>query len=332
MPKTMSKELITRVALDLFTGDSSIETHQTIIETFFGGKVFTLDALTESNWFRGIGVHCDEQLRDQILQLMKERRAHEIANRPSRNPSVVFLSSNPASKSAKPISSPPEWVRSEEEILQRLESPENADELESAILAAEITEFDDKNIPRLLKSLEAFIATHRFTVDEEEITNLGCAIRKFAMNMDSTQLDEYVDWLAPAEAKSVHNRVELELVKGLLWRLSCEPFEPAGEYAKTKETLTDVANGYLSPRLIFQKNYVSIAICSVAALFVLHSHAKDEVAISQLFTSVKQLDRDWISELVEDEIVELIDAISEHDARLRESLSNSFEVTKPHLF
>lgn len=333
MPKT-KKEIISRPDLDLFVSETNIEVSHTIIETY-DGNVFTLDALVgESKWLRGIGFHCDEQVRDQVLALMMERRTQQLANRPPRNPSVILLSSNPASKSSSnDLPTPPEWIGSHEEILQRLESDQTTkDELEKAILAAEITDFSHEEVERLLVSLGRFIEQNRFATDDPTMVLLGCAIRKYALNMPSQQLEQYVDWLAMGETRAVCNRVELELVKGALWRLCYEPFEAAGDYPKTKETLKEIVDGYLNPRLIFQENNVSTAACAVTALFVLHGISSDEESISTLFGKVKELDRDWISELIEDDIAESVDAIAEHDSQLSERLSTFFENAKANLF
>ena len=71
---------------------------------------------------------------------------------------------------------------------------------------------------------------------------------------------------------------------------------------------------------------------AVAALFVLHGMSEDETSIEKLMKKVKKLDRDWISELVQDNIEETNDAIAEYDPPLGEKLSDYFKNAKPNLF
>ena len=206
------------------------------------------------------------------------------------------------------------------------------DEFETALLVSEITDFEDDKIERLLKALGAYIGENRFVTDEDEIVMLSCAIRKYALNMESRQVEEYIRWLAMGDTLAIDNRIELELVKGILWRLSYEPFDGAGHYPNTIATLQEIADVYLNPRLIFQKSNVSTAAMAVAALFVLHGMSDDETSIAGLMEKVKKLDRDWIAELVEDDIAEANDAIAEYDSPLGEKLSTYFRNAKANLF
>ena len=244
--------------------------------------------------------------------------------------SVIRIGSRIGVPQAEP--KPPEWIDDQDEIVTRLESEKvGSDEFEKAILIAEITDFADDKIERLLKALGQFVSNHRFATDDDTMTLLGCAIRKYALNMPPRQLEYYVDWLSLGETQAINNRIELELVKGVLWRISYESFPSNSSYPKTITALLEIAEGYLNPRLIFQESNVSIATLAVASLFVLLTISGDSDSICELMQKVKNLKRDWIAELVEDDIAEAIDAISEYDVSLSKKLSASFGKAKANL-
>ena len=305
--------------------DGNIEgVSNTIIQRVAGGPLIKTDALTSDGWLRTLGIECDETIREQVIEQMSLMMSWKVA----RPTTFVVPGSIP-----RTAPTPPDWIDDQSGILARIESEKvGSDEFEKAILISEITDFADDTIERLLGALSVFISDHRFATDEDTIILLGCAIRKYALNMAPNQLEGYVDWLSTGEAKTIHNRVELELVKGVLWRLSYEPFKATGKFPKTLLVLHDIANVYLNRRLIFQESNVSIATQAVAALFVLSVISDDGAKIASTMKQVKDLERDWIAEVVEDNILEATDAISEYDLPLSKKLAASFDDAKKDLF
>lgn len=303
--------------------DGNVEASNTIISKVPGSKLVAADALTENGWLRILGIECNEDVREQLVEQMSRTMDWKVS-RPT-----TYIIPN-ALQPVEP--KPPAWMGDHDEILSRLETEKvGSDEFEKAILIAEITDFADDKIESLLSSLGQFISDHRFATDEDDIVLLACAIRKYSLNMPPEALEEYVGWLSLGEVNSIHNRIELELVKGILWRLSYERFPSNGDYPKTIETLQEISAGYLNRRLIFQESNVSVAAMAVAALFVLLTISGDLDSIPQLWQKVKNLKRDWVAELVEDDFAEAVDAISEFDSQLSKRLSVSFENAKATL-
>lgn len=315
---TKTQEQILADLIQVWEPQGNIEASHTIIESV-GGGLFTLDAQTNpSEWARGIGLFCEEDIRDALKEQLLELKAKANPRRLKR-PSVVLLASNPASKVVEV--GPPAWTKDAEQILQKLEGDQESEEFELALLVGEVTAFEDDQAERLLSALGRYIASKRFTLDEETTVNVCSAVRKYALNMSLNTLNEYSAWLEPSETGSVRSPVELELVKGILWRLSYEPIDSRGPFDRAIEVLTEISDSYTSPRVIVQENFSSIAICALSSLILLHSLLGQPESAKQVADKAKSTRREWIVDLVGNQIDESADAISDHDAELANAVS-----------
>jgi Arc/MetJ-type ribon-helix-helix transcriptional regulator len=210
-----------------------------------------------------------------------------------------------------------DWTRSPNELLDRLEAGSTTDaDRRTAILVAETMAFDETQRQRLLPALASFISAHRFASDEDTITILGSAIRKYAMNMDESHFGPYARWLQPSDTETLHHEVELELAKGASWRLTYEPARAEEGAVELTAALAGLANEYLSPRLILQKNYASITLHAVVGVAILEALAGPHHETEELLKRVEKLRVDWFSELLQRRIADACEAIEGHDPSL----------------
>lgn len=298
--------------------DKNIESGQTIIQQ--RGLLISIDALTQEGWLRFLGVECDEDVRERMIDTLK---LTEFQWREPKNTSLVFPATGfIETHSMKDHLQDRGWVESSEEILARLEDPNaNEDDFNETVLVAEITEFEPDGIPRLLDSLGEFISKKRCSNRETTILSLGAAIRKFAMNMSEDRFDKYASWLSPGETTYLDHRVELELVQGISWRLTYVPVSLSSVPNRLIETLQEIANQYTSPRFIVQKNYAATALVAVVALVSLRILTDCTSEAEKLLETVCKLERDWFQELVTDELQEIAAHVSRHDQSLSDAIS-----------
>ena len=316
MPATKpSSSILPRNAHD-WDSTSSVEVLNAIVEQ--SGSLVKFDLLTEqAGWLRGFGVECGEELRDRVLQQIQDR---QLENRPPKRPTYVLLSAGTTHKTEP---SPPEWVNSPTQLLDHLESQAtSADDLETAILVAEITDFPEALRERLLAVLGTFIESKRLATDEGTVTLLGSAIRKYAMNMDASHFDGYSNWLLPSTTDYLDSIVELELVKGISWRLTFEPIEVADDrnLQQLVATLEKVRRDYIQPRLVVQKNYAATVIEATVALLLLHTSVGANENARQLLSAVSEESPQWVSRLVHDQLQEAVSYVSDHDTSFAERL------------
>lgn len=214
-----------------------------------------------------------------------------------------------------------DWVRSPDAILQRLRDSSLSDEeRELTVLFAETIEFDEAQRAELLPLLHQYILDERFTEDEETQTSVGAAARKYAMNMDEPEFECYAELLKPSATKTLNYWIELELVKGVCWRLSYEVVEQKERFPNLTAALAEIASDYVTPRLVLQKNYASIALHAIVAVVILQALSGERDRAAQVFKQVSTVGVSWFSELLEDRIEDAIEAIAERDSQLAASV------------
>jgi hypothetical protein len=169
--------------------------------------------------------------------------------------------------------------------LPRFEDPAtDPQERDAAVLFAGSTAFTDEQRPRLLSALGAYITQYRFTRDDDRITVVSSAARKYAMNMDEPEFEAYAVWLVPEETEYLTHRVELELIKGICWRLSFERIAQKGEFPSLARTLCEIAIGYTNSRFLLQKNFAAIALNAIVSVFVLDAMAGREELAAEVWS------------------------------------------------
>lgn len=208
-----------------------------------------------------------------------------------------------------------DWVHEPEGILHRLENRDAyPDDIEAAVLFAEVKPFRGEQRTRLLKALGKYIDQHRFVEDQDSLVTLCSAIRKYAMNMLESHFEGYANWLLPTETATLHHEAEMEFAKGICWRLEFEPHSWPAEYPLLTKTLFDLVDSYLTPRLILQKSYANTAMFGMVALHVLEAASTTSKAlVAKLRKRMMDCGVKWFAEMVDDNVDEAIQYISERD-------------------
>lgn len=186
-----------------------------------------------------------------------------------------------------------DWRSSPAELLAKLlDSSSRRAELFEAILFAEIAKFDESQTEQLLTRLLAFVSEYRLSQDDDVKTAVGAAIRKLAMNLRDSQVEEYADLLLPTETETLPCEIELELAKAIVWRLTSAPASLSHKFPKLETRLAELASDYLRPRLILHKNYSSIALQAALGVLLLNGQHANSV-----LKGVKDLGVGWFTDL-----------------------------------
>lgn len=305
-------------------------------------RICTFDVLTpDDGWLRGIGIEISEIDRERLLALFEQFRAEQLRvptelHRDIRVKELIRLSShvNVASRyrNQVEVSKPedeqdhPIWSQSADGVLDRLEK--KSSELENAILFAETTEFTPTQSRRLLTALHRYISDNRLSKDEETITVLGSAIRKFALNMSEDHFDAYASWLVNRDAVGVCPTVELELVKAFCWRCTFDTLNVTTDSVNQIENaLNDVVRSYVNPRVLVTECFASTALHAIISLLILLVKTERHDLVSQNIKWIKNVRVDWFLELVHDDLsryARLTWDIDEHLSMELGKLQNAF--------
>lgn len=177
-----------------------------------------------------------------------------------------------------PYEEPFDWFNDAEEILKKIENQE----YDPAIVFAESKSYSGESLIRLINALRDYITKYRSSND---IVVFGSAARKYAMNIpasDSTYFDKYVDWLS-AESGTINPEAEMELVKGLVYRLmfgddktnidnivkNYEDMKDA--YSKIASVLFDIALAYSNNRVLSNPIYANTYLMAVSSLCIIRA-------------------------------------------------------------
>jgi len=191
----------------------------------------------------------------------------------------------------------------------------------SAIVYAESKAYSGSDLERLLSFYESWIESHRFSEDDDTITVLCSAIRKFSMNMNADRYATYVNWFTLSDSERVHHDVELELTKGTYWHLRYLPTTPDQALRSLQQPLIDLASDYLKPRLMLDKNYASIAKFAVTACVLIDARFGTDEASLQLWSMKSKLSMSWFDRLVELEVGKALKTIGKRDADFDRSVN-----------
>jgi hypothetical protein len=210
------------------------------------------------------------------------------------------------------------WVYETEGILQRLENRSAyPDDYEAAVLFAEVKPFREEQRTRLLIALGDYIDEHRFVEEEASLVTLCSAIRKYAMNMHESQFEKYANWLLPTETETLHHETEMELAKGICWRLEFEPHSWPADYPHMTRVLFDLVDSYLTPRLILQKSYANTAMFGFVALYFLEAaSSSSRKLVAKIHKKMVNTGLKWFVDMVEDNLDEAVQYVADRDIEL----------------
>ena len=337
---TKSFDLYLKSQLDWELDDQSIEFENHHFENLIPGVVEGhMLPKGSGDWLRGLMFLCSEETLDEIkarIQASKSKlrwttpRASElILPVPTSKPRVnVFHFSSGITDSSRSKEMAGDWVKDPAVILSKLETPTtNEKDRLAAVLFAETKPFGEELRPQLLSALGRFIESNRLTEDADRMIYLCSAIRKYAMNMEQDQIDEYVEWLLPTDTTPVHHEVEMEFVKGLSYRLQFEKLSLPQEHPNSLVILNDIADCYLRKSLVLQKSYANTAMFVIVCVTVLESlSGAPENLTSELLKKVKSLGITWFQEMVEDNLEEALEFVGENNPDVAENLHSLLDV------
>jgi hypothetical protein len=320
--------------------DDNVEASNIIIKRTGAPGLYSIDALVaKDEWLRCIALAYAEEYRDRLVEayeklqdLFMHERVHErwMSIQAFTRIGVDFEEEGEVevvSRSTLALPPPPsrrnvaieelhnDWAQSPDEILRRLESGDTSlEDRITAVLFAETIGFNETQKPRLISMLFEFANKHRFSRNDELMTAVGSAIRKFAMNMPESSFEDYSSLLAPTDTDTLSCEIELELAKAVEWRLIKIKSAKVGKYPKLEARLSELASDYLTPRLILQDNYASIVIHAVTAVGLLNGSRRNE-----LIDRIAKLHIDWFSDLF---ARRLTDAIHKRQAAASADVGN----------
>ena len=305
-----------------------METFGTIVEkaTDLDG-IYSLDSLVENEnnryWLRMIGFAIDEPDRDRYLSNLKEyTRQREVWNSP-RTIRVHFVGTrNLSLKDCEPKIHAIKWNHDSSCILERL-NPLFADnnERRQAVLFAETIAFHDNERRQLLEYLGDFISKHRFAIDEDTLTIMGAAIRKFALNMAESDFEAYAQWLRPTDTQTIRPHIELEMAKALVSRLSYENVAEGEAFPELIAAVSTLARDYIfAPRRVLQDNFASIALNAILAVAILDAISNNDRKTSEILDAAKKLRIEWFLDLVLSRIDDAAIAIETRNAAVAQRL------------
>lgn len=212
-----------------------------------------------------------------------------------------------------------DWIRSPEQIIARLQRSEpHSEERITAVLFAETTRFPKDLRAPLLGALLQFIQEKRFATDEETITAVGSAIRKFAMNMRESDFERYAELFLPSSTAAMSCEVELELAKGVTWRTLYGPFDTTTAAPQLCSRLVGLARDYAKPRLLLQKNYAAIVLDATMAAVLLGAPNARE-----LLNEISNLNVDWFDAMLFRRINQEASTLRPDQSELRRRLTDA---------
>ncbi len=138
------------------------------------------------------------------------------------------------------------------------------------VLFAETLKFNDRQQLTLVPHLWSYVAERRTSQDEDELVALGSAIRKLIAYLPSQRLNDLAEFLEFDETGTVKSEVELEVVKGLVYRFSWDSQTTWPGSPRLCESLIDLANFHSSKRAVEQDLSSAIAVNAIISLAFLN--------------------------------------------------------------
>lgn len=159
------------------------------------------------------------------------------------------------------VQPPREWFGKTDVILSKLlDSKTSLHEQRAAVLFSSVTAFDEADKNSLLRGLSDYIEKNRFAQDEAVLTVLGAAVRKYCMNMPVGFFDSTSSWFSPSTTQPVSSVFEMELSKGIHWRLTTLPFNEAIAAPELLSSLETAAGPYLYASRLVRSATAAVAM------------------------------------------------------------------------
>lgn len=187
------------------------------------------------------------------------------------------------------VNPPRQWFDRPNVILSKLLSNKaSIRDLHAAVLFASVTPFQADQKESLLQGLESFIASNRFSNKESVLTVLGAAVRKYCLNMRPDQFDSISHWLAPSQTEAVSPIFELELSKGVHWRLKSLPIRSGVNAPVLLDALESAAESHLHANRLVNPQTVAVAASLCVAALELRALMKTDDGLVDFIDRMKQ--------------------------------------------
>ena len=136
-------------------------------------------------------------------------------------------------------------------------------------LFAEPLRFDEHQQPKLVTHLWKYVRDHRASNDPDELVALGAAIRKLIAYLPCGEFDQLAEVLQFSKGPAISLEVELEIAKGLAYRLDWDSRPTASDCPRLCAAVYEIADYYSSRRALEREGASSIAVNAIIALALL---------------------------------------------------------------
>ena len=157
-------------------------------------------------------------------------------------------------------------------VLAAIESDDtDSAELAQWIIDAEALHFSESQLMRLRPRLKRFVLDHRESDKRTEQIAVGSAIRKYVATMLPDELPQAAFLLDAGGRSSPPIRVELEVAKMVVRKLTAVPSDHPDCAPELGERLFEIAKTYLNDRLLTREKFGATATYAVLGLALLQS-------------------------------------------------------------
>jgi len=139
------------------------------------------------------------------------------------------------------------------------------------IIEAEATQFTEEEIATLRPTLRDFVVEFRDSADRMDQTAVASAIRKYVATLPLDELPSAAFLLEAGERSSPPIGVELEVAKMVVRKLTANVAEGQYRAPELADRLFEIADTYLSDRLLSREKHGAIALNAVLGLALLQS-------------------------------------------------------------
>jgi len=188
-------------------------------------------------------------------------------------------------------------------------------EVRNLALFAETLTFDGSQRARLLEYLWAFVVENRTSRDKGELIALGAAIRKLLAYLPIERFEEIPAILEEKAGMVVLPNIELDMTKGLVYRLSWDVAATTAKCPHLHDALHDLATFHSSRRVLGEEFSSAIAANALIAL----SSFNDSM-VAGLMESLSKRSQPWFMALVSTRAKRLVNRLGGQPGRNLDAL------------
>jgi hypothetical protein len=168
------------------------------------------------------------------------------------------------------------------------------EEYRKAIVNAEILDFGPSETRELTPLLRGFIEQYRNSNVPAQLVAVGSAIRKFIAVASGSEAFDFAAVLLKAGGRApLSIEIEVEVSKMVLRKLTSNPPPSRDQYPDLGACLAELAETYLSPRLLAREKHGAVALNAVLGLVLTR-----EPRAAEIVERVQGLGVKWFQQLV----------------------------------